>query len=101
VAAGTPAPLGTERVAKNGYRYIKTETGWRLYHHVVFEEAAGRAIDNEMIRFKDGDITNFDPDNLIAVPKGTSRARAKVAQLDARIEDLQAERAYYAKQLAR
>jgi hypothetical protein len=62
---GKKAATGEERVAPNGYHYIKTKDGWRLKHHILAEEALGRPLkDSERVSFKDNDRTNFDPENL-------------------------------------
>lgn len=79
-------PLGYERVSKDGYIEVKVfdsdvhgiqprEPGnfnrnYRFKHHVVWEEANGTPVPpHTMIVFADRDIRNFDPDNLVAVPR--------------------------------
>src|SRR4051812_28467979 len=89
---GSAAAVGTERVSQNGYRYVKEPQGWKLVHQVVAERTLGRALlPNERVKFKDGDRTNLDPDNILVY---TSRERSKasrIAELEAKIEELQAE----------
>lgn len=77
-ANGRRIPLGTERVSKDGYvevkvsrfRKAKANDGWRMKHHLVWEKANGRPVPpSTMIVFADGDRSNFDPDNLVAVPR--------------------------------
>jgi hypothetical protein len=96
----TPAAIGTERTAPNGYHYVKCEEGWRLKHHIVFEAKVGRPIEQEIIFFVDGNTDNFDPANIESKPRGGYRLRKRIADLAARIEELQAEKAYYEKLLA-
>lgn len=75
---GKRIPLGTERLTKDGYvqvkvrrlRKAKANDGWRMKHHLVWEEANGRPVPpSTMIVFADGDRRNFDPENLVAVPR--------------------------------
>lgn len=77
-------PVGSGRVDRQGYTWVKvaerpslkeggcgrTNNNWRAKHVVVWEEAHGRpAPPRSMIVFADGDKSNFDPDNLVAVPR--------------------------------
>jgi hypothetical protein len=93
MSRGIPAELGAERVAQNGYYYVKTETGWRLKHHVIAEEKFGRPVDTktELVCFKDRRRTNFDPDNIIIVPKKGITKEIRLAQLQETIEAARAE----------
>lgn len=90
---GETFPLGYERVAQNGYHYIKTPTGWRLKHHIIAEEKLGRVIDTkiETVKFVDRNRDNFDPDNIIVEPKKGVTREAKKARIQSRIEELQAQ----------
>jgi len=73
---GSRAMLGDENVSANGYRYVKTSTGWRLKHHLVAEETLGRPLSpDERVSFKDRNRENFDPKNIIVnVKMGTSNS---------------------------
>ena len=70
-------PVGTERVTKDGYVEVKVAEGlqerpnsnFRLKHHVVYENAYGPIPHGCNVVFADGDKRNFDPDNLVAVPR--------------------------------
>lgn len=86
---------GETNVAANGYHYTKTkDDGWRLTHHLVAERILGRPIDTskEIVRFIDKDKTNFDPSNIEVIPKGKVSARKRLAQIEARIKELLAEK---------
>jgi hypothetical protein len=100
---GIPAEYGSERVAPNGYTYVKVSPvrGWVLKHWLVFEEKAGRLVDSstEQIRFADADRTNFAPENIISIPKGKVQLRGKLARLYAARTEVQAQIDYYEKQL--
>jgi hypothetical protein len=89
---GRAAKVDDRNVSANGYHYIRTENGWRLEHHVIAEKALGRLLrENEMARFADGNRDNLKPDNIIVVEKGRSSLRRRKAQIEARINELQAE----------
>ena len=79
-------PVGHERVdSKDGYTWVKVRDSrtdgiqrncpghhnenYRLKHHVVWEEHNGPIPPSTMIVFADRDRRNFDPDNLVAVPR--------------------------------
>lgn len=99
---GEPAPLGTERKAKNGYWYVKVkERGWVLKHWLIWEKTHGRRIEpsKETVRFADGDNQNMTPSNIVVIPKGTSTPRKRIAYIEARIAELLAEKEYWQSQL--
>lgn len=57
------------------------------------EEKLGRPLKpNEMVKFVDGDKTNLDPKNIYVIIKKTSSARTRLARIEARIVELEAER---------
>ena len=75
---GWVKPVGHERVNVEGYVEVKVSDGlqerpncnYRMKHHVVWERAHGGPVPpNTMIVFADRDKRNFDPDNLVAVPR--------------------------------
>lgn len=99
MARGQRSEVGDTTVSANGYNYTRTESGWRLTHHLIAEAALGRPIDTaiETIRFKDGDKTNLDPENILVTPKKTESASKRLAKLisqraeiDAEIKELEA-----------
>lgn len=55
-------PVGSERLTRDGYIMIKTADPdtWKLKHQAVY----GPVPKGFMLRFKDQDTTNCDPDNL-------------------------------------
>lgn len=71
-------PIGAETRSKNGYIKVKvaefaekpgTKDNWKLKHRLVWEMENGESVpDGYDIMFADGDICNFDPGNLVAVP---------------------------------
>jgi len=70
--------VGYERISKGGYVEVKVKDGlqgeandnFRPKHHIVWEQANGEPVPSStMIVFADHDKRNFDPDNLVAVPR--------------------------------
>lgn len=97
---GQPAQDGDTRTSQNGYMYVKTPQGkWELAHKIVAEvEVLGRELEpDERVRFKDGDRTNLNADNLLIVkvrPKVSVEKRkaylmAKIEELQAQLEELE------------
>ena len=71
----TPAnarTIGSERVDKDGYILIKIQNGhknknWIRKHRYLYEQAYGKVPKGYKVIFADGDIRNFDLNNLILV----------------------------------
>lgn len=71
-------PVGTERTTK-GYVIVKvadvpgtaqSKDNWRFKHVVAWEKANGMAVpEGCIVMFADRNTRNFDPDNLVAVPR--------------------------------
>lgn len=101
---GASSEVGTERIAANGYTYVKVEDrGWVLKHWLIWEQREGRQVDplRDMIRFKDGDRTNFDPSNIIGIPKNHAQLRAKIARLEVAAAEIEAQLKYYRDELTK
>lgn len=71
-------PVGTERVNQDGVIEVKIaerkshprcNDNWRPKHRLVYEQLNGPIPEGSAIVFADGDKRNFDPGNLVAVPK--------------------------------
>lgn len=77
--------VGDERTDKEGYTWVKVcesnrdpkagnrhgKKCWRLKSHLVWEQAHGEPVpDGHAIIFANRDITDFAPENIVAVPKG-------------------------------
>ncbi len=85
--------VGDTLVNENGYHNTKTEAGWRLTHHILAEEILGRPLaPGEFVRFKDTDRANLNKDNLEITTRGASSLKARLARVEAKIQELQAER---------
>lgn len=87
---GIASQLGDTRTSKNGYHYTRVKVGgWRFTHHLMMEQKLGRALrKGERVVFKDGDKTNLEIENLELQVVGKSAARAELARLESRREDL-------------
>lgn len=65
-------PIGSERVTKDGYLKVKVQDGhlnknWVLKHRYIYEQAYGKIPAGHKVIFADGNIRNFDLDNLILI----------------------------------
>ena len=70
-------PIGSERLSKDGYIEVKvrehspvpcTNKCWAMKHRLVWERTNGRALrPDEVVVFADGDKTNLEPGNLVAM----------------------------------
>lgn len=73
-------PIGYERVSKDGYIEVKVaerpsrhacNDNFASKHRLVWERANGMPVTEGCnVVFADGDNRNFDPENLVAVPRG-------------------------------
>jgi hypothetical protein len=66
--------IGSERVNRDGYLQVKVtdekykgKKNWKFKHHLIYEEHYGPIPDGMVVTFVDGDCTNFDIDNLVAI----------------------------------
>jgi len=93
---GQTAELGAKRIAQNGYEYTKVEVDgksqWRLSHHIIAEQMLGRPLrDDERVSFI-GSRRNLSEDNIKVTLKGQTSVNRRLAQVEARIAELVAER---------
>lgn len=93
MSRGKASKPGDTRTAANGYHYTRTEHNWRLTHHIIAEQELGRALkEDERVEFVDRDRSNLSPGNIVVRQKGRGSTRRRIAQIDARIAELQAQR---------
>lgn len=98
---GKTAQVGATRISKNGYHNTKTETGWRLTHHLTAEKKLGRPLEeNEIVQFVGSKTKPYDVNNVRVIIKRTSSLRKRKAQLEVRIAELQEELEYVNDQLS-
>lgn len=90
---GERSSVGAKRMAPNRYEYTKLDNGkWELTHRLIAEQKLGRKLrPNERVKFKDNNRSNLDPDNIVVTETGASSTERRRAQLQVRIEELQAE----------
>lgn len=71
-------PVGYERINRDGYVEVKVaerpsrqdcNDNFRFKHHIVYEQHNGEIPEDCNIVFADHDRMNFNPDNLVAVPR--------------------------------
>lgn len=65
-------PIGYEAMDAHGYIKVKVKgcKTLRFKHHVVWEQANNAVIPKgHIVRFIDGDHTNFDPSNLVCLSR--------------------------------
>lgn len=88
---GAEAPIGSERVAQNGYRYRKLDSGWELVSRILMAEKLKRPLrEDEYVAFIDGDKTNIVIENLEVKIRGKASLRKRLAQVEARLVELNA-----------
>jgi hypothetical protein len=99
---GQLAEVGATFTNANGYHHTKTEEGWVATHTLLMEKKLGRKLrKNEFVKFIDGDRSNLDPDNLELRTRGDGKSpQARLAVLESRIEELQAEAEDLRKEIA-
>ncbi len=84
--------MGDRRTSRNGYEYTRTERGWELSHRLIAERKLGHTIGpSERVRFIDGDRTNLSSDNLEVYEVKAKTNDRKIAELEAKVDDLEAE----------
>lgn len=101
MSRGYRSKVGDTRTSPNGYHYTRTPDGWELTGRILGAQKLGRKLEaNERIRYKDGDRTNLDPDNIeVYVAKAKSPAAQKAA-LEAKRDELEAQIAELEEQLS-
>ena len=72
-------PVGSTRLGKDGYIMVKvkewpdvpqSKDNWRFKHHIEWEKANGMPLpEGYTVFFADKNKRNFDPDNLVALPR--------------------------------
>lgn len=99
---GSSAPDNSTRVSPNGYHYTKHKGEWRLTHHILAEKKLGRPLQaGERVVFLDRGKTCLELSNIDVVPAGTGSLRRRLAVIEARIEELEAEKDEIEKKLRR
>lgn len=86
-------PIGYERFHVDGYTMVKVAepNKFKLKHVVIWENENGPMPDKHVIRFKDGNKTNFDLDNLVCIPLGVNarlNKQYKHSEADAELKPL-------------
>lgn len=97
---GKAAPEGATYTSQNGYHYTKRNGRFVATHILRVQDHIGRELlPTERVRFKDGDKSNLNLDNLQITVKGEASLKTQRARLVARIEELQAQLAEVDRQI--
>lgn len=90
---GQVSPDNTTRTAANGYHYTKQNGEWRLTHHIIAEEQILKRPlhKGERVSFGKEGKTVLKASNIIVTPQGKSSTRRRIAILEARQEEIEAE----------
>ena len=90
---GKKAEIGDRTVNKNGYEYIRTESGWEGAHVVLMQEHLGRKLETyEYVAFKNGHRPPVTLDMIELRRRGDRKSKAsRIAEIQCRIEELQGE----------
>lgn len=98
---GKRSAVGDRTVNQNGYAYIKTsDRGWTAEHQLFAEEniLGRRLLPGEYVEFvcEPEDRYPVTEEKIRVRRRGDHRSKvaARIAQIDARIEELQAERGH-------
>lgn len=82
-------PIGSKRIAKNGYTYIKVgKDEWETLHQILWESYYGEVPDDHVIIFLDQNKSNISIGNLKLVEKSSlvgfanNNLRSKHAELN-------------------
>lgn len=98
---GQPARVGATRISPNGYHYTRTiDRGWVPTARLIAEKRLNRTLrQNERVRFNDENPLNLDPDNIrVEVTKGAN-LKTKLARLEAKRDEIDAQIADIREQL--
>jgi hypothetical protein len=92
---GKRAQVGDETTNVNGYTYVRTaDRAWVAKHQLMLEGYIGRQLlPGEFVSIK-GSKDDYSRENLELRRKGDNKSNvnSRIAAIDARIEELQAER---------
>lgn len=97
---GQTANVGDTMINANGYHCTRLANGWELTHRLIAAGKLGRPLGtDEFVTFKDGDKSNLDPGNIEVRKRNQGSLLKRKANLEARIEELQAQLARVEKEL--
>lgn len=92
MARGISAKEGATYVSDNGYHHTKQNGKFRPTHHIIAEKTLGRPLQpDERVVFGEKGKTDLSPDNITVVRKAKKTTPARIAALEAKIEELQDE----------
>ena len=90
---GKGAKVGDRTVNRNRYECVKTEKGWIGSHILLMESHLGRKLEpGEYVAFLNGHEPPITLDMIELRKRGDRSPRRRLAEIDVRMEELQAER---------
>lgn len=93
MARGQAKEDGETFINRNGYHHTKVDGKWVATHRILAERKLGRSLEaDEFVSFADGDRTNLEMENIVVKKRNKTSARRRLAQVEARLEELKAER---------
>jgi hypothetical protein len=82
-------PIGSTHRFGDGYTYVKTGDGFKPLHHVRWKEKHGEyPAPGMVVRFKDGNKENSDPENLELITRQQQLADYTVHNLPSELREL-------------
>ena len=82
-------PVGSERLTKGGYTLVKAGNNeWQYKHRLIYERHYGPVPEGCFVSFRDGDKTNLDPANLVAISLRALRWVGNHHHLDNKTDDV-------------
>jgi hypothetical protein len=90
---GHAADIGQKTINKNGYECEKTKDGWVGCHILLMERHLGRKLEpGEYVAFLNGHNPPITIDMIELRKRGDRSPRRRLAEIEARIDELVAER---------
>lgn len=79
---------GTESIRKDGYVYIKTESGFKPKHQYLYQQHFGEIPKNHIVIFKDNDKYNFDIENLELISRSDNMKRNSIWNMPEELKEV-------------
>lgn len=80
--------VGYESVRKDGYIFIKTESGFKPKQQYIYEQNFGEIPRNHIVIFKDNNKYNFDIDNLELISRSENMKRNSIWNMPEELKEV-------------
>lgn len=84
----THKEVGYESTRKDGYIFIKTESGFKTKHQYIYEQHFGKIPKNHIVVFKDNNKYNFDIDNLEVISRSENMKRNSIWNMPEELKEV-------------